>query len=195
MLPKCIIFDMDGTIFEVPYNWKKIKADLDTQGKPILTYLANLPEPEKTRKWRILEGYEDLATQKALLRSGVLDFLEFSRHRGIKNALVTNNSQKNVDILLQRFELSFDLVLSRDSGLAKPSAAPFLSVLKQLDVSKDETCVVGDSLFDLKAAQAANITNVYLLAENQEQFASLPTEVFFTYQELQQKILQSVYDK
>lgn len=191
---KCIIFDMDGTIFKVPYDWKKIKADLNTQGKPILSYLEDLPEPEKARKWRILEDYEDKATQKAVLRSGFLDFLTFSRHNGIINALVTNNSQKNVDLLLQRFKLDFDLVLSRDSGLSKPSPAPFLAVLKQFDVGKNETCVVGDSLFDLKAALAADITKIYLLAENEEQFASLPAVVFFSYPELQRKIFTTNCD-
>lgn len=185
---KCIIFDMDGTIFDVPYDWKKIKADLDTQGKPILAYLADLPEPDKTRKWRVLEDYEDKATQAASLRIGFTDFLKFSRSLAIKTALVTNNSQKNVDILLQRFALDFDLVMSRDSGLVKPSGAPFLAVLERLEVSRDETCVVGDSLFDLKAAQAAAIPKVYLLAEQEEQFAGLEAEVFFSYHELQKKI-------
>lgn len=183
---------MDGTIIDVPYDWKKIKADLNTRGKPILHYLEGLPEPEKTRKWQILESYEDKATQKAVLRNGVLDFLKFSRQRDIKNALVTNNSQKNVDILLRRFALDFDLVLSRDIGLWKPSAAPFLEVLNRLGANKEECCVVGDSLFDLKAAQAADITKIYLLAENREQFAAYQTEVFFTYPELQEKIEQYI---
>ena len=41
-----LIFDMDGTIVDAPYDWPHIRAHLDTRGLPILKYLAGLTEPE-----------------------------------------------------------------------------------------------------------------------------------------------------
>ena len=43
-----LIFDMDGTIVDAPYDWPRIRAHLDTKGQPILKYLAGLSEPEKS---------------------------------------------------------------------------------------------------------------------------------------------------
>jgi HAD superfamily hydrolase (TIGR01509 family) len=185
---KGIIFDMDGTVVDVPYDWKKIKQELRTEGKPILTYIQNLKEPERTKKWRILERYEEKATAQATLKEGMEEFLAYLKKKGIKTALVTNNARKNVDFLLKKFRLDFDLVLSREAGLWKPSGDPFLFVLKKLGVQKRECCVIGDSHFDVKAAEEAGIKRVFVLSHEKEQKYSIGVEMVPSIKELQKKI-------
>lgn len=175
---------MDGTIVDVSYDWKKIKAELETQGKPILTYLDSLEEPEKSQKWRILEGYENEATRKAELKPGIRELLTFLSRKGIKKALVTNNAEKNVNFLLNKFHLEFNFVVSRESGLWKPSAAPFIAVLRKLGLRKKECCVVGDSHFDIQAANEAGIPYIFILNENKERFILSHVEVFSSPQQL-----------
>jgi HAD superfamily hydrolase (TIGR01509 family) len=114
--------------------------------------------------------------------------LDFLSERGIKKALVTNNSKKNVDFLLKKFDLEFDRVISRESGLWKPSGAPFAAVLEKLGLRKEECCVIGDSHFDVKAANEAGISCVLILNKNKERFASTNAEVFSTVGELQERI-------
>ncbi len=55
---KGVILDMDGTVVDVTYDWNQIRAELNSQGKPILIYLKSLEEPEKSEKWKVLEKYE-----------------------------------------------------------------------------------------------------------------------------------------
>jgi HAD superfamily hydrolase (TIGR01549 family) len=183
-----VIFDMDGTVVDVSYDWNGIKAELATQGKPILAFLSSLEEPEKSEKWRVLERYEDEATMKAKLKPGIAGFLDFLSERGIKKALVTNNSKKNVDFLLKKFGLEFDRVISRESGLWKPSGAPFVVMLEKLGLKREECCVIGDSHFDVKAASEAGISCVLILHEDKERFASTNAEVFSSVGELQERI-------
>lgn len=183
-----VIFDMDGTVVDVSYDWNEIRAELATQEKPILAFLSSLEEPEKSEKWRVLERYEDEATMKAKLKPGIARFLDFLSERGIKKALVTNNSKKNVDFLLKKFDLEFDRVISRESGLWKPSGAPFAAVLEKLGLRREECCVIGDSHFDVKAANEAGISCVLILNEDKERFASTNAEVFSTVGELQDRI-------
>ncbi len=185
---KCIIFDMDGTVVDVPYDWVRIKAELKTQGKPILVYLSQLEEPERSEKWRILERYEEEATEKAVLKKGMRKFLDFLDKKGIKKALVTNNSRKNVSLLLKKFKLKFDCVLSRESGLWKPSGAPLLAALRELGMEKEECAVVGDSHFDVKAASKAGISLVFILSEDVEKFVSMKAEVFPSTEALQMRV-------
>jgi len=187
---KGVIFDMDGTVVDVTYDWNQIRAELNTQGEPILVYLNGLEEPEKSEKWKVLEKYEREATEKARLKPGMRGFLGLLNQKAIKKALVTNNSQRNVSFLLEKFNLEFDCVISRESGLWKPSGAPFQAVLEKLGLKKEECCVVGDSHFDIKAAKEAGIPNVFILNEDKERFASMPAEVFSSVEELIERIEQ-----
>ena len=82
---------------------------------------------------------------------------------GIPTALVTNNSTKNTKAVLGRFHLAFDLVLTRESGLWKPSGAPLRSAMTILGLNPNECCAVGDSPFDIAAALDAGIPGIYLL--------------------------------
>jgi HAD superfamily hydrolase (TIGR01549 family) len=187
---KGVIFDMDGTVVDVTYDWDQIRTELNTQGKPILFYLKSLEEPERSEKWKVLEKYEREATERARIKPGMRGFLDLLNKEGIKKALVTNNSQKNVSFLLEKFNLEFDCVIARESGLWKPSGAPFQAVLKKLGLKKEECCVVGDSHFDIKAAEEAGILNVFILNENKEKFASMPAEVLGSVEELIERIEQ-----
>lgn len=185
---KTILFDMDGTIVDVPYDWKRIKQDLKTGGKPILPFISSLLEPVRSEKWRILEMYEDAATAKAVLKKGIKEFLNYLKEKNIRTALITNNSKKNVSLLLNKFGLDFDLVMSRESGLWKPSGEPFLYALDRLGFKTHECCVIGDSHFDILAALDAGIKKIFILSDNPTGFAETSVEWVCTIAELQQKI-------
>jgi HAD superfamily hydrolase (TIGR01662 family) len=116
------------------------------------------------------------------------EFLAFLKEKGLKVALVTNNSRGNVEYLLNKFGLSFDLVLSRESGLWKPSGAPFNAVLKELKLKKEECCVVGDTFFDIEAAKDAGIEKVFILNKDREKFAETSAIVFAEVKELESHI-------
>jgi len=190
---KGIIFDMDGTIVDVSYNWDLIRSELDTQGKPILSYLQDLPEPQRSEKWAILEGYEEEATLRADLKTGVAELLEFLRKHQIKTALVSNNSQKNITFLLNKYQLRFDRVMSRETGLWKPSAEPFLQVLGEWGIVPEECCAVGDSVFDILAAQAAEIDRVYIVNTDFDRFQDYSVEVFASISQLQKQFENLLY--
>ncbi|UCE43211.1 MAG: HAD family hydrolase [Candidatus Aminicenantes bacterium] len=179
---------MDGTVVDVPYDWKRIKQELQTQGEPILSHIQSLREPERSKKWAILERFEEEATAQATLKEGMEKFLAFLKKKRIKTALVTNNSRKNLEFLLNKFRLSFDLLLSREAGLWKPSGAPFLFVLKNLGIRNTECCVIGDSHFDVKAAESAGIKRIFVLTQKMERQFSTGIEIVSTVKELEDKI-------
>ena len=185
---KGVIFDLDGTIVDVSYDWSRIRAELGTRGIPILTYLSGLKEPEKSCKWAILRRYENENTVRARLKRGMRGFLDLLSQEGVKRALVTNNSQENVEFLLQKFDLKFDCVISREGGLWKPSGAPIVDALDKLGLVKEDVAVVGDSVFDIKAGREAGIERIFLLSREKKKFAGSGAEVFQTVRALQQRI-------
>jgi len=173
-----VIFDLDGTVVENFYDWLRIREELGTGATSILTYLDSLEGSERSRKWSVLETHEAEQTEASVLREGVRDLLGLLRERGIAVALVTNNSRKNTDFLLAKFGLAFDCVITRESGLWKPSGAPFLEVLKKLGLKPGDCCVVGDTHFDVLAAIDAGIGAIFLLSGEPGRFAGFPVEVF-----------------
>jgi len=175
---KAAIFDLDGTVVENAYDWTKIKQELGLDGVSILHYLCGLEEPERSRKWAILERHEAEQTARSVLREGMKDLLAFFQAHGVRSALVTNNSSRNTAYILEKFGLGFDRVITRESGLWKPSGAPFRDVLAAFGVGSDECCVIGDTRFDVLAAMDAGISPIFLLGDDPDDFAGFPVEVF-----------------
>ncbi|MBA7628529.1 Phosphoglycolate phosphatase [subsurface metagenome] len=101
---------------------------------------------------------------------------------------MTNNSWKNTTYLLRKFKLEFDCVISREKGLWKPSGAPILAALEELGLRREECCVVGDSHFDIRAAQEAGISFIFILSEDRERFDAMNAELFSSVGELQKRV-------
>jgi HAD superfamily hydrolase (TIGR01509 family) len=172
-----VIFDLDGTVVENSYDWARIKDEIGSGGKPILSYLEEIEEPERTRKRLVLEGHEAEQTASSRPRAGIAEFLDFLGTRSARTALVTNNSSRNTAFLLDKFGLAFDLVLTRESGLWKPAGAPFLEVMRVFDLAPGECCVVGDTGFDALAAADSGIGTVFLLSDDPARFTGFAAEV------------------
>jgi HAD superfamily hydrolase (TIGR01509 family) len=172
-----VIFDLDGTVVENAYDWPKIRDELGNGPRPILSYLSGLGEPERSRKWAVLERHEAEQTARSTLREGMRELLAFLDGRGVRTALVTNNSLRNTEYLLAKFGLRFDRVLTRESGLWKPSGAPFREILETFGIAGGECGVVGDTRFDVLAALDAGVGAIFILGDDPERFAGFPVEV------------------
>ena len=184
------LFDMDGTLVDSTYDWPAIRQALGIQGHSILDELEALPSPEREEKKALLDQFERDATQKARLKDGARELVEFLRNRGFRTALVTNNSEANAELLLERFDLVFDVVLTRDSGLYKPSPDPLVEAMQRLGVTPEQCVHVGDYLFDLEAGRQAGVKHVGLLYDHEDRFRHLAdfsfpdVSAFRTYLEL-----------
>jgi len=160
---EAVVFDMDGTLVDSKYDWPAIRNRLGVTGSSIIDSLNALPEDERRVRWGELEAIEAAATRNARLYDGVDDLLHLLADRPLRTALVTNNTDKNTGQLLRRFGLSFDVVLTRDSGLWKPSGAPLVEATRLLGVTPDSCLAVGDSHYDIIAAREAGLAKVCVL--------------------------------
>ena len=182
---RAVVFDMDGTLVDSTYDWPTIRRQLGVTGVSIIDDLKGLAEPDRSQKWAELEEIEKLATENARIHDGAHEVLELFAVREFSTALVTNNNSANTRRLLARFGLRFDVVLTRDSGLWKPSGAPIKEAVTQLGVLPGECLGVGDSRYDVLAAREAGLAAVCLVhdgATRQEveadlSFADIPAFV------------------
>lgn len=166
------IFDLDGTLFEGDYDWPAIKRQLgvDRPDGSILDHLRSLPPEERERKEKLLESIEDRATSAGRLRPGAAALLDDLRREGLKLAMVTNNRRENVERILGRYGLHFDVVVTRESGHFKPSGSPLLLAARKLDLTPEELVAVGDSEFDLRAGREAGMGSVIIVGSEADRF-------------------------
>ncbi len=170
---------MDGTIWNNTIDWLAVRREIGVlvDGRPIYMQLMELPPRERDRGIAILERYEALGAESGTLAPGTEKLLQYLHSAHIKCALVTNNSRKSVERVLERNPLSFDAVLSRDDSALKPDPQAFLSALEQLHVSPQETIAIGDAHFDLIASDRAGVAQFILVGNRPWMSELIPTGV------------------
>lgn len=160
---KLAIFDMDGTVFDSKLDWIKIREELEIrQGESILNTIYGSNRVDESRL-KILEDYEEWNTKSAAPINGVFHFLEILKKNDILTALVTNNNKRNSDFLLNKYKMSFDVVVTREMQMWKPDPDPLLYVMELLGIKRIETMTIGDSHYDILASRKARIKDIYII--------------------------------
>ena len=121
----------------------------------------------------ILEEFHALERELSAaseLREGILELLSELKSQNLHLALLTNNHRDSVEIVLRRHGLFFPLVLTRDDARPKPAPDLILRALEHFGLGPDEAILVGDSIADLKAAEAAGVRAVFLATPDNSAF-------------------------
>lgn len=160
---KAVIFDMDGTL-TVPYiNWQELRANIKCPSdKNIIEHIDSLPTDQAQQANDILLATEREAAENAAMNNGATEIVRTLKDRGLKLALVTNNHREAMHIVLKRYNLSFDVALSRDDGVLKPAPDLIIKALDMLGAQPTETISIGDSKYDILACTAAGVQCIYL---------------------------------
>ena len=110
-----------------------------------------------------IELYGPICTETSRLYPGALETLEALAARGCQLGLVTNKPREFVDYMLRPLGLDerFQVVVAGDDlATKKPAPEMVLHALQLLSVPANQACLVGDSIADLAAAQAAGVTPI-----------------------------------
>jgi HAD superfamily hydrolase (TIGR01509 family) len=160
------LFDMDGTIFDSKIDLGAVRRalDLPRNGRSFIEQLADLPRSERERGMALLVEAETRGAAVGELLPGAEALIAFLQGRGVRCALVTNNSRSSAEAVLRRHPLPFDLVLTRDDGAAKPDPSAFHDALESFGVLPREAIAVGDAHLDLLAAHRAGVREIILVA-------------------------------
>jgi len=158
-----VIFDMDGTLTLPFLDFRRIRAEIGLPEPLLETMMALPPGPERDRAFSILERHEDEAAEKSELSGGARETLDLLRARGVRTAVVTRNSRKSAERVLEKHALAFDLVVTREDAPAKPRPEPLLLISDRLEVPPAEALMVGDYKYDVMAGRAAGMRTALLL--------------------------------
>ena len=163
---QAVIFDMDGTLIQQAIDFLSLRAELGVpDGAGILEHLATLSPADRAAGLAKLLERETAAARQATLMPGADTVLAAIRQAGLKTALLTRNGPEGAGIVLERFDLPFDLVWTRDQGPIKPEPDGVLRACATLGVEPTRAVSVGDFHYDVQAANAAGAVSVLLTVD------------------------------
>jgi HAD superfamily hydrolase (TIGR01509 family) len=174
IVPRAILFDMDGTLTEPMLDFPRIKREMGIGERPILEALTDLPDAAREAAQAILDRHEQEAARNSRLNPGCNELLTLlARHR-ISAALITRNSRASVKTVCTLHRLKFDVLITREDGKFKPDPHPLLEAARRLQVDKHEVWMVGDGQYDIEAGLAAGIRTIWITHGRQKPFAAQP---------------------
>jgi HAD superfamily hydrolase (TIGR01509 family) len=191
---KAVVFDLDGTLAEFNVDYKTVRAEvmqfLINQGLPSSIFSISESIFEMLKKAEVYMRnngrnaqqfasirkhalsialkHELQAANETSLLPGVVDMLGTLRNKDLKLAIFTINAEKSANRILERFRLKpfFKAVITREAvSKVKPDPAHLAAALKALNVSPEETVVIGDGVADMKSAKALGAHAIGLIAE------------------------------
>ena len=162
MLPKAVLFDMDGTLTEPMLDFPTIKAQMGIGTRPILEALGELTAPLREAAEAVLLRHEEHAAENSTLSPGCREVLDWLEVRGTATALITRNSRISVETVLRRHGLHLDVLITREDPPFKPDPHPLRLACQRLKVSLVDAWMVGDGQYDVQAGSAAGVRTVWI---------------------------------
>src|ERR1700724_900071 len=182
-----LLLDLDGTLFDSIYehvvawrealedaeirlpNWK-IHRRIGMSGKLFLpALLRELGEKADKAKIQSIEKVRSVIFGKKIqeirILPGAKELLAFFTKIGLRWALATSGERSQVDQLLRGLNIpsTVPVITGDDVKTAKPAPDSFVLAAQRLGVSAHESIVIGDSPWDLLAAQRMKALGVGLL--------------------------------
>lgn len=170
-----IIFDLDGTLVDSGLDFEAIRRDMGLPSRtPILEAMEKTPPGEELERMRaVLRTHELRSAHGATLFDGVPEFLDWIDRRGWPRAILTRNSRECTQIVLDRLDLKFSCVLTREDAKPKPDPEGLLAICRQWNLPSADVVFCGDYLFDLQAGRNAGMRTMLFAPGELPDFAHL----------------------
>ena len=149
------IFDLDGTLIDLPINYWAMFADFKQimgveEVRPILKTVAAITDFQtRKRVFDTWERYELAVVNKTIVHEEGIRI--YRAHMGEPKGLVTMQSKKTVKLIADKFKLEFGAVITREDSFDRIEQLKMAAA--KLKVNLRDVLFVGNMDNDAEAAQ------------------------------------------
>lgn len=155
------IFDFDGTLVNLPVNWKKLKEDLRRLLRSKSSLVPLFPSLEAITKnnrelrekaWKLIEEYELDAVREIKPDFEMVELFNKLQAKGYRIVLLTLQGKIPVEKALRKLKLQrfFDHIITREETASREKQIE--EMLKLSNVKPSKAIVVADRLHDISTA-------------------------------------------
>lgn len=159
------MFDLDGTLVNSKLDFDLMRSELGIlDRRPILEeIMAESCEERKQEMISVVERHEKEGAQQSILFEGCIDLINKIDQEGVSRGLLTRNSRLCTSLTLDKHDLSFELVLTReDVNLPKPDPEGLIMAMEFFKARPENSIYVGDFEIDILAAKNAGMRSIYI---------------------------------
>lgn len=179
---KLIIFDWDGTLMDseakivsclrASLQTLNLEARTDDQLKDVIglgmieAIMKLFPDLSEQQISLFRDEYKDQFFEKnktsSTLFEGVVDMLHFLKKSGLLLAVATGKGRNGLNRILEKTQLQalFDSTRCAGETLSKPDPLMLKQILEELDLSAQQSLMVGDTVYDLEMARNIEMDTV-----------------------------------
>lgn len=178
-----VVFDLDGTLVNSELDFEAMRREIGLPaGTPLLEAVDRMAGAEREAALQVLHRHEEIAARSASVHPGVAGFLGWLEKRGVRRAVLSRNMRSAVETVLQRWGLSFDLVLAREDAPYKPNPEGLWQICTAWGMQPREVLMVGDHLFDIQVGHNAGTWTALVTYGNCWPYADQADYVFSTFE-------------
>lgn len=169
------LFDLDGTLVETHIDFAALKSAMvdfaSDRGIPaqdaarldalaivdcVARHAAGARESVRREAFSIIEEIETQGCSQPQASPGAAQWAAALRGAGVRVGVVTRNCRRLSLQLLAKFDIAYDVLLSRDDvELTKPHPSHLLAALDLVGVAPERAVMVGDHWMDVRAGRAS----------------------------------------
>lgn len=163
---------MDGTLTIAAHDFDSIRKELGiVTGKPILEAIDEMPDADAKEAASKLHQLELDIAAHSQAQAHAIALLENLHSHGACLGILTRNARDIADVTLRAAAIHqfFDdnMVIGREQCTPKPDPAGIHWLMSKCNVSSEQTIMVGDYWFDLKAGRNAGVTTAHFDVDSQ----------------------------
>ena len=163
-MTKGIIFDLDGTLIQLPINYDVIQNTLkeffctSENLTPLIPTIIKLSKNDQNKintSFDLVCKEEILASKNFHTMNNTVEILKFLKSKNLILCLVTMQCRNALEKILSKMDVLdlFDSIITRDENYDR--FEQIMNSLKNTDLNSSDVLVVGDRIHDIESAKKA----------------------------------------